>query len=244
MKLPEFKLDEMEWDSWHSFHVDVAWNKFVQFDTGEFVVVNKRWNPDKREVHNDLRIQIVATSDDNCPRLYLPNTPGPMPVAKSHLNHKGHQILLIDFDHKRAVSVDRYLDKDNVTAPIPERFTNSEHRCGGRISAYYAGPNAVPIGTPITRHFPHPLTSEQRKRIDDLKSACDVWLKMQPNPEALAKEQHKFKAPPVAGFIYAAFSTVLPAQRALIAVHGFDMILKEEHPWLILNEGATDGQDS
>jgi hypothetical protein len=154
------------------------------------------------------------------------------PVPKSHLNHKGQQTLLLDHDHKRAVSLDRWFNDDNAPSLLPGRFHDRNSRT---VSAYYAGPNAMPYGAaPITRYFPQPLTSDQRKHINDLKEACVVWLKMQPDTEqlALAKEHREVKAPLVSGFIDVSFGILTVAHRTAIALRGFNMITKETNPWL------------
>lgn len=233
MKLPPFNHADMQWDGWRAFHVEHEWHKFVQFDTGEFVVYNRRWQPPERQVYKNLHLQIVATDDDECPKLYLPgmaSVVGAKPIFKSHLNHKGMQTLLLDFDHKRAVSIDRSLTEDNAPL-IPVRFTQ---RGGFGIAAWYAGPKTVPIGTPITRYYPAPLTHEQRTHIKELKQACEVWLQMQANPDAL-KQQHREVKTPIGEFIDVTFNVLTTAHRTAIAMNGFDTIIKEEHPWLTFN---------
>ena len=232
MKLPNFDRSKMEWDSWHAFHIThEGYNKFVQFDTGEVVVCYRRWQPDNRRDYPELHVQIVATDDEKCPKLYIPGDT-PIPIPKSHLNHNGQQILLVDFDHKRAVSLDRVLNRADNPPPIPERFLDNNNR---DISAYYAGPNAVPIGSPITRHYPTPLTYDQRKHIKELEDACKVWLQMQPNPDELKKQHRKEIAPPVLEFVDVSFSVLTLAHRTAIAEHGFNMIAKYKHSWLTFN---------
>lgn len=228
MKLPPFNHAEMAWDGWRTFYVDYGYGKFAQFDTGEFVVCRYNWPPDARMVYRDLHIQIVATDDEACPQLYVPGSD--KPIFKSHLYHTGQQTLLLDFDHKRAVGINAYLDEDNAPL-VPRRFTDSNAR---RVTAWYAGSNAVPVGTPITRHYPQPLTSNERKHLDEVKTACQVWLQMQPDPEAL-KKQHKKVQTPVGNFIGVSFAMLTTEHRTAIATKGFYMTVKEEHPWLTFN---------
>lgn len=234
MKLPAFNHAEMEWDSWRAFHNDHGYRKFTQFDTGELVVCSCRWQPDARHVYKELHLQVVATDDKDCPRLYLPGLDKPIP--KSHLYHKGQQTLLLDLDHKRAVGLSDYLTKENAPL-VPERFTDSNSRS---VTAWYAGPDAVPVGSPITRHYPQPLEPDERKHINELADACKVWLQMQPDPEALKKEHRKVKTP-VNDFIGVSFAILTLAHRTAIAERGFNMIVKGEHPWLTFNgEGVTE----
>src|ERR1700746_3198349 len=114
MKLPPFDQANMQWDEWNAFHVVHKRRAFVQFDTGEFVVCHRNWSPDVRCAYPTLNIQIVSTDDRDCPRLTIPGQEKPIP--KSHLNHKGQQILLLDHDHKRAVGLRSWLTKD--TSPM------------------------------------------------------------------------------------------------------------------------------
>lgn len=245
MKLPPFNHAVMEWDGWRAFHIDHGYSKFTQFDTGEFVVCSRRWAPDNRQVYKDLHIQVVATDDEDCPKLYLPgmaSVVGAKPVFKSHLNHNGQQILLLDFNHKRAVSLDRWLTKDNAPSSLPERFLDRGAR---NISAYYAGPKATPIAAPITRHFPAPLTTEQRTHIKELEAAAKVWLEMQPDPEGLKKKHRDVRAVPVLDCVDVSFGVLTTEHRTAVALRGFNMIIKETHPWLTFNvEGEWTNEET
>jgi hypothetical protein len=59
---------------------------------------------------------------------------------------------------------------------------------------------------------------------------------MQPDPNTI-RRQHRDVKTPVLDFVGTPFSTLMADQRAAIAVNGFDMIVKEAHPWL------TDAED-
>jgi len=233
MKLPEFDRSKMFWDNWQAFYVIHTFgDRFIQFDTGEFVICQNRWHPDKRRPYNDLHIQVVGTDDRDCPKLFVPHETKPIP--KSHLNRTGMQVLLLDHDHQRAVSLEGWMTKDNAGARIPERFI--DRGAGRSVRAYYAGPDAFPVGAvPITRHFPHPLTSEQRRHIVELRNACTVWIQMQDNPAALTIEgrrEHRDVQTRVDYFVNTPFRDLTTPQRIAIAVRGFDMIKLETNPWL------------
>jgi len=233
MKLPAFDHSKKEWDAWNAFHIVHSYYPFVQFDTGEFVVCSNSWRPEHRQVYRDLNIQIVATDDDNCPQLFVPGAA--KPVFKSHLNHNGMQTLLLDLDHKRAVALGPSLAAGNAPM-VPERFFNH------RVTAYYPGPAAPPVGGPVTRHYPQPLTNDQRKHVAELVDASKVWLEMQPNPPALAQQhrKQKFEKLHVRDFVDVSFGVLTPAHRVTIALDGFNTIVKDEHPWLTFNyEGVT-----
>jgi hypothetical protein len=227
MHLPDFDHSKMQWDAWKAYYIDEhKYNTFVQFDTGEFVVCYRNWRPDERKVYSDLHLRIVATGDEDCPRLYVPGQEKPIP--KSHLNHHGMQTLLLDLDSHRAVSINTWLTKENAPALIPERFASENSR--RNVTAYYAGPQATPVGVPITRHYPQPLSSTQRKHIGELADASKVWLQMQ-TQHNLAKPV-KWVEMPVLDFVETPFSTLTTEQRVTVAGRGFDMIVKEEHDWL------------
>jgi hypothetical protein len=48
MKLPPFDHSKMEWDAWQAFYVVYEYNRFIQFDTGEFVVCRHSWRPNDK----------------------------------------------------------------------------------------------------------------------------------------------------------------------------------------------------
>jgi hypothetical protein len=232
MKLPPFDHSKMEWDSWRAFHIEHKYHAFIQFDTGEFVVRYNSWRPENRKVYSELHIQIVATDDDECPKLYIPGST--KPVFKSHLNHKGQQTLLLDLDHKRAVSLSPELSEDNAPL-VPVRFTEGNHN----VTAWYAGPDAVPVGAPIIRHYPQPLLPYQREHIKELVDASKVWMQMQPNLDTRKRQHPDLK---VGDFVDVSFAALTTEHRMAIATVGFNTIVKEEHPWLTFNleEGVTE----
>ena len=234
MKLPTFNHAEMEWDDWRAFHVEHGYHKFVQFDTGELVVCSRNWDPDARMVYGDLHLQIAATADKDCPRLYIPGAREPVP--RSHLTYGGQQVLLLDLDHRRAVSLEGWLTGENKPswAAIPERFTGKSSP-GRNITAYYAGPGAVPIGSPIVRQYPFPLTTAQREHLQEIKNACNVWLQMQPDCKDLMKRLDYKSHVWAIGFVAKEFKELTHGQRTTIARDGFTMMGKEEHAWLTFN---------
>lgn len=239
MHLPEFDHSSMAWDDWRAFHIiHGAHNKFVQFDTGEFIVCARSWQPGERHTYNEFHLKVVATDDEDCPKLYLPGmskVEGAKPIYKSHLNHHGQQVLLLDYDSKRAVGLWPVL---KGSASIPERFTDSS-----RVAVYYAGPHAFPVGAPVTRQYPQPLTPAQRMHINELKSACDVWMQMNTGTITIPRDH---AARSVIEFVDKSFSELTSIQRLVIARWGFDMLVKEKHEWLEFNpeeKGVTDDND-
>jgi hypothetical protein len=233
MKLPAFDYTKQRWDEWSAYHVTHTHPSLVQFDTDEFVICSRRWTPYDRCRYPDLHLQIVGTHDDDCPRLYVPGSDKPVP--KSHLNHKGMQVLLLDLDHHRAVGVYPVLTQDSAPA-VPARFfkPSSARYPGYRhdISVYYPGPDAMPVGAPITQAYPQPLTMSQRTHVRELVDACKVWRQMQPESEFASRAPWKFQQLLAIDFADLPFATLTTEQRTAIALHGFNMIMKEEHAYL------------
>jgi hypothetical protein len=229
MHLPPFDRAEMTWDAWQAFHIGFD-RTFVQFDTGEFVACSRNWSPEDRRLYPSFRLRIVATNDDKCPHLYVPHSGRDKPIPRSHLSRKGQQTLLLDLDSKRAVGLYPWLTQ-NTAPQVPERFTA---KSSYNVAAYYAGPNAFPVGAPIAKHYPHPLAFNQRRHVDELTDACKVWLQMQPDPNALRQEYMRgFRhAPNPIHFLDMPFSTLTEIQRMAIVVEGFDMIAEEKYPFL------------
>ena len=238
MHLPDFTYAEMTWDSWRTFHITHKYNAFVQFDTGEFVVCRRNWSPDIRCIYEKLHLQVVATDDRDCPRLYVPGQDAPIP--KSHLNSKGQQVILLDLDHGRAVGL-----QPSLTVGIPQRFLK---RPPHSISVYYAGAEAMPVGCPVIRRYPQPLTHDQRQHINALTDACKVWLQMQPDPIALRKQdsdlrQRKLAVKvPVLAFVDTPFNQLTNAVRVAVAVTGFNMIVRESYPYLMFKPEEKEGE--
>lgn len=173
MIFPEYKT--AYWDRYKAFHMlphpRREWmdnSPMVLFDTGEFMVIRDSWAPGTRKVYEDLNVQIVSTTDDDCPALFAPLTD--KPVAKTHLNWGGQQILWIDHDHKMAVGLQSLASADWKRG-VPERLrTHAE--------VYYYGAHAPPLGHPVTVTKPRKYDPEIREASDDLLRAARVWLEM------------------------------------------------------------------
>jgi len=231
MHLPEFDYNTMEWDNWRAFHITQSVDPrpsrtFVQFDTGEFIVTNRHWSPDERRNYKALHLQVIGTDDSNYPQLFVPGAAKPVP--KSHLNHNGMQVLLLDHDCQRAVSLESWMTDDNNGRTVPARF-----RRPYSVAAYYSGPKAMPVGAvPITRHYPQPLTTKEREHVTEMHEACKMWLQMQGDPKALMSLYRTEAAPAVASFVDVSFAVLTEAHRTTIAMKGFNMLIREENNWL------------
>lgn len=157
----------------HYMCLDVATHYYygdvVLFDTGELIVTPNKWAPDKRKLYKNWNVQIVSTTDPDCPALYLPGED--KPCIKAHLNHGGQQILWIDHDHKRAVSLERTCN-GGFTDHIPERFR-------GLATVYYYGKNSPPLGGSVILTKPKVFPNETLRSTNALQQACRVWYEME-----------------------------------------------------------------
>jgi hypothetical protein len=159
------------WDGYRAFHWTVA-TGFIQFETGELIYTDASPDPDHRSTYNSVGVQIVATSDDKCPTLLLPDG---TPVKKAWLNRKGMQYLAIDLDLKvavglQAVSYGRIKSTAaNLKAPA---------HLQGKFSAYWSGPERMPVGQPVLVAPPLERTPEQKAHIDSILAQCDAWCAM------------------------------------------------------------------
>ena len=101
MKTFEFNHRDKSWDRFKSFH---AFNRnLVEFETGEVMVIGHP-DPDDRHMYDKFGIQLVTTSDRNCPTLYF-DEECTEPVKKAWLTWKGQQQLAIDHEQKVAVKL-------------------------------------------------------------------------------------------------------------------------------------------
>ena len=129
--MKEFKFDHQgkSWDRYKSFH-----NKnggIVEFETGEVMVSDWRDVYDRRMYH-DYGIQLVATTDKECPQLFL-DKECTEPVKKAWVTHHGMQELAIDWEQKVAVRL------------IIQRGSSVLGSHVQNASAYWAGAKRLPV---------------------------------------------------------------------------------------------------
>lgn len=167
MRLIERSHLNYKWDDWHAFHHKEG--PFTQFDTGEVICTRSSFDRDEyaRRLYKDLNVEIRYTADDKMPTLYLPTGEK---VAKSWLDDKGSQTILIDWNHGIAIrlggtgNTPQYTPKDHWQANIPERFR-------GKCCAYWPGERSRPLGSvgiKVTR--PHKLTEAERAHLAGIQN--------------------------------------------------------------------------
>lgn len=99
--MKDFKFDHYSkaWDRYKMFH-NVDWG-LVEFETGEVMVMNYV-RADDRMMYDKYGIQLVSTTDMDCPQLYFDKECTEV-VKKAWLTHHGMQELAIDHEQKVAV---------------------------------------------------------------------------------------------------------------------------------------------
>ena len=92
----------VRWDRYKAFYTENG--IFAEFQTGEVVITDSSPSPYERHIYSDYNVQVVSTSDPDCPELFL-DAKHTEPVKKAWVNADGQQILAIDLDHKVAVNL-------------------------------------------------------------------------------------------------------------------------------------------
>lgn len=201
MNLPQFDYAQARWDEWREKHIEPH-HQFVQFETGELVFTYSFPSPESRRKYTSIGVQVVSTADDDCPKLYIPGEA--KPLTKASLARTGMQYLLIDLDTKRAVRLG-HGDWQNA---IPKRFN-------GRVTAYFSGNGRPPQGAPINVSTPYVPTDAERQHIEDIKSACEVWVGLNPPPSKYTM----YPQYPLAQVLAMSFASLPELTRRGIAQH-------------------------
>ena len=173
MKLPEFNAKGMRWDQYRKFHT-VKWGVFVQTMDGELLVMGSGDGaPDQRAEYADYNIAIRSTTDRDCPALYLPGSDKPIVAAALH--RKGGQLLLIDYDLKKAF---RLSWSRKPHSQMPE-FARGAY-------AYYPKAGSAPyVHSKIKQYAVHSRRREYAKWLDALvKVATVTWVIQGNTPRA------------------------------------------------------------
>ena len=99
----EFKFDHAykSWDRYKAFY-NSDWG-LVEFDTGE-VMVKNYVDANDRMMYDKYGIQLVATTDTNCPDLYL-DKECTEPCKKAWVTQHGMQELAVDWEQKVVIAL-------------------------------------------------------------------------------------------------------------------------------------------
>lgn len=160
------------WDKYHTFYSSISGFRF--FETGEIAFDSYAHDIDIRRVYRDVGVEIISTNDTHHTFLH-PKTGAKIP--KAQLSHRGQQILMIDLESKRVVSMDGRIN-DAAQKAIPTHLRNAE--------AYALSENAPLMSTrSITINAPSPITDEAH----EWKNVVEVLIKLD---EKKVKEDYRW----------------------------------------------------
>ncbi len=189
MKHFDFNYKDRQWDKFGAFHAfHRAWNSnIVEFETGELMVIGEP-NPDNRHMYDKYNIQLVTTTDKDCPQLYF-DKECTEPVKKAWVTHKGQQHLAIDYERKVAVA-------------LHNRWSNKKSTVLGhhvsRASAYWAGEERLP--TPLEKikvQTPDPEYKKNMKSVlDEVDAAVTAIWRMDTGEKRYWWDKEKLLANP------------------------------------------------
>jgi hypothetical protein len=229
MQMPDFNANPAahRWDHWRAFHV--VDRNFTDFSTGECIWSGSAPDPDQRRRFGKRNVQLVATTDSDCPKLYIPGDDKPIPTA--WLSRKGMQHLVIDYDFNMAVKLmhHSYYGKtpDWTDRPIPQRFH-------GQCAVYWGGPGCKPVGDPITVAPPWVPSPEQKAHLQGLKHQAAAWALMLDVVEEYGSTvihtvdgvRKRTKVPsdavPAQKLVHKSFVDLTFVERVQMHLHGFD----------------------
>lgn len=122
------------WDAYNAFHMTNG--VFVEFESGELMITSVP-NPDNRQYYAEYDVQLVTTTDPDCPTLYM-DKECTEPVKKAWLTQHGQQHLVIDYERKVAFALQEGWHGLNKVKTFLGDHVESAR-------AYWAGQERMPI---------------------------------------------------------------------------------------------------
>lgn len=157
--MKEFKFDHASksWDRYGAFH-NSDWG-IVEFETGEVIVRSS--SVDNRMMYDKYGIQIVASTDTECPPLYI-DKECTEPCPKAWLTQGGYTPLAIDYEQKVAFQ----LQTPTRSGQTRNQGLHIQNHLGSHVRdarGYWAGHGRLPITNGKTRlQKPNP---EYKKKV-------------------------------------------------------------------------------
>jgi hypothetical protein len=156
MKISGYNYAQQQWDRYRHFHVDNG--PFVQFATGELIVVDSTPDPLLLRKYDQYNVSLTFTGDGH----FTFYTPDGEKLPKAWLTWKGSQYLLVDHDTKRAVAFARW--QETNAANLPEYLRQ------GRALIMRDGGN--PIGAQVRVNRPYRLSPEEKDWVNTVVQLC------------------------------------------------------------------------
>jgi hypothetical protein len=157
--MKEFKFDHYSkaWDRYGAFH-NSHWG-IVEFETGEVIVRSS--SVDNRMMYDKYGIQIVASTDTECPPLYI-DKECTEPCPKAWLTQGGYTPIAIDYEQKVAFQ----LHPPTRSGQTPKQGLRIQNHLGSHVRdarGYWAGHGRLPITNGKTKlQKPNP---EYKKKV-------------------------------------------------------------------------------
>jgi len=161
------------WDEYKAFHIKVG--MFVEFESGEMTVTTTP-NPDNRKFYPEYNVQLVTTTDKDCPKLYFDKECTQL-VKKAWVTQHGHQHLAIDYERKVAIALFEGWRHHKPT--ILGDHVNT-------ASAYWAGQERLPVPlTKIKVQTPDPEYKKKMSRVlSEVRAAVTAIHRMDDSASA------------------------------------------------------------
>ena len=157
------------WDRFKAFHI--VNEQFVEFESGEMMVVGTP-NPDYRKFYPEYNVQLVTTTDKDCPKLYF-DKECTEPVKKAWVSHHGLQHLAVDYE--QCVAIALFEGWNNKSSTILGDHVN-------QASAYWAGQKRLPVPLmQIKVQTPDPRfkTKKVRRLLGEVRIAVSALWRIQ-----------------------------------------------------------------
>ncbi|MDB4338408.1 hypothetical protein OAA02_00345 [bacterium] len=157
--MKDFKFDHYSkaWDRYGAFH-NSHWG-IVEFETGEVIVRSS--SVDNRMMYDKYGIQIVASTDTECPPLYI-DKECTEPCPKAWLTQGGYTPLAIDYEQKVAFQ----LQTPTRSGQTRKQGLHIQNHLGSHVRdarGYWAGHGRLPITNGKTKlQKPNP---EYKKKV-------------------------------------------------------------------------------
>ena len=257
MQIPRFDTFAAinhRWDTYRRTHV--VDGHFIQFETDEVIYTRVKPDPDDRKLFKSRNVQIVSTTDHDCPPLTTPVEPGKA-LPRAWLSDGGQQILAIDHEfgvavgiqHSFSRAVDGAVANLLLTEDLRYRVPAWLSSANLRFTVYWGGPGMPPAGAPVSvsRPLRDTLTAEQLQHLSDTKAQADAWaelmeVKLSGSQAALiGATGERYSIAAGAGglnpstVLESTFATLTTQQKLVLAIHGMSARrVPDQYPFLLV----------
>jgi len=188
MKKLKFDYDNKRWDRYGAFHHTDG--GLVHFDTGE-VMVRANMESYYRTVYSDFGIQLVSTTEPECPALYFDRECTDL-VTKAWLTQDGQQELAIDLEQNCAVAFryhNWYRGKREHNSSLGSHVEQA--------SVYWSGANRMPV--PLAKIQVQAPNPDYRKKValllnEEVVPAITAMWKLSEESRGYHYNTNKFRA--------------------------------------------------